>query len=588
LGKVENMEYDIIVIDEVEQVLGHFLAETLGEKRRRIFQIFSFLIRLARQVIVLDADLSWPSFKTIEIILSENINTLVTIPKDGSKTPIRVYLNNWRDEKRSINIFGDHDHLVHELKDAILSGQRIFVTSNSKRKIDAFEQIVKQLEEDAEIKIPHVSITSANSKTTDIQKLIRNIKTEILNYQVVMCSPSLGTGVDITFENGAQKIDRVFGFFEARVTSHFEIDQQLARVRNPKQIDVWVSPQSFYFETQFEVVVDDLLRSDLVYSTHIGIHLMDRGTLAEKDPFLAMAALVVSKDRDSKNNLKSNFIHHKRQQGWQVHSVDKDEMLSNAGLTILSDGQARSVRAVAERILNSRVLDEQEFKTIKRRLEQDHEVVSNADRSRYDRTRLELFYRQAASADLIEFDDYGRARGRILLFEALIEFKDQPNEFKKKLEFRDNRKITRSRVEVLKDRDVGAALLYEILSTTPLFKDGRFLPDVEYTTSEFQEFVALSRTVRRFVEGQFEVPTRGDLEKKPIQHLDALLKLLDLGNNSTRSQKIKGKKIYYYELDRDSLTAIEEVVRRRAEIDGWESVNERYGFEPFKDDWDSI
>ena len=67
----------------------------------------------------------------------------------------------------------------------------------------------------------------------------------VFEIQVLMCSPSLGTGIDITFpdpqcleESGLCKVDCVFGFFYPKVNTHTDMDQQLWRVRNPGQVKV--------------------------------------------------------------------------------------------------------------------------------------------------------------------------------------------------------------------------------------------------------------------------------------------------------------------------------------------------------------
>lgn len=49
LAKVKDQKYNIIVIDEVEQVLSHFLSETIGEKRRGLFDMFSHLVQNAKK-----------------------------------------------------------------------------------------------------------------------------------------------------------------------------------------------------------------------------------------------------------------------------------------------------------------------------------------------------------------------------------------------------------------------------------------------------------------------------------------------------------------------------------------------------------
>lgn len=582
LRRVENQIYDIVVIDEVEQVLGHFLSETIGEARGRIFQIFARLIRSARQVIVLDADLGWLSFKTIQLIKSLPVDAVPQHKQLAKKEVLRICINEWRDVSRSLNIYENQNHLIQQFKVAVLAGERVFVSSNSKKKINALEQMVRKLAKDAGIDIPCVSITSTNSKSQKIQELIRDITTQILNYQVILSSPSLGTGVDITFKNGAQEIDRVFGFFEARVTSHFEIDQQLARVRNPRQIDVWISPQWFNFETEFEVIVDDMVRSDLVSTVQYGFQWANRTTLAEKDPFLAMAALMTAKSRASKNNLKANFVQYKNDQGWAVHSINKIKTLASEGFALLEEGKRLSLKEEIDSILAAKVLNRDDFEQLKQRIELQTDIVTIDERYCLERTYLELFYREEATAALIAWDNFGEKRHKLLRFEDLMAVPDLKGRFKKNIERDGNKKLTRASVELIKDREVGAALLFDIFETTPAFKKGIFQPDVIYSSCDFGEFVKISRSVKRFVEGQFDVATRKDLERKPIQHFDSLLKLVGLKNCTAGTKKENGKKVYFYRISRDKFDAMENFAERRKQTTGWDYLNEKYDSESWR------
>ena len=100
---------------------------------------------------------------------------------------------------------------------------------------------------------------------------MQNVCEEILEIQVLMCSPSLGTGIDITFpdpqcleESGLCKVDCVFGFFYPKVNTHTDMDQQLWRVRNPGQVKVWISPTRFQYASNFDVIRDDLARARVV------------------------------------------------------------------------------------------------------------------------------------------------------------------------------------------------------------------------------------------------------------------------------------------------------------------------------------
>ena len=141
---------------------------------------------------------------------------------------------------------------------SILDGERIFVSSNSKRKTEQLDKLIADIEKEQQIDIPRMVITSKNSKSDEVQIFIKNVKQEILNYRVVLSSPSRGTGIDISFDNDSQEIDCVFGIYETQINTHLDIDQQLSRVRHPKEINVYVSPRQFDFETEFGVVKEDM------------------------------------------------------------------------------------------------------------------------------------------------------------------------------------------------------------------------------------------------------------------------------------------------------------------------------------------
>lgn len=66
--------YDVLVLDESEQVLSHFLSATLDEpgreKRRVLFRRFTHLVRIAKSVVALDADLGWVSLLTLSRMIN--------------------------------------------------------------------------------------------------------------------------------------------------------------------------------------------------------------------------------------------------------------------------------------------------------------------------------------------------------------------------------------------------------------------------------------------------------------------------------------------------------------------------------------
>ena len=70
LARVDaRTRYEVVILDESEQVLGHFLSETLnrtdGPGRDRLFVEFRHRIRSAKYVVALDADLGWITFNAL-------------------------------------------------------------------------------------------------------------------------------------------------------------------------------------------------------------------------------------------------------------------------------------------------------------------------------------------------------------------------------------------------------------------------------------------------------------------------------------------------------------------------------------------
>jgi hypothetical protein len=57
-----NDRYDLIIIDEIEQVLAHLTSSTLKDNRRTAISVLKFFLRKAKQVIFLDADLNEVTF----------------------------------------------------------------------------------------------------------------------------------------------------------------------------------------------------------------------------------------------------------------------------------------------------------------------------------------------------------------------------------------------------------------------------------------------------------------------------------------------------------------------------------------------
>lgn len=560
--------YDLVIIDEVEQVLGHFLSETLEKSRERIFSYFEFVLKNAKRIIALDADLNWTAFNTITTLAG------ATKASDEKSKPVWIFLNEPAIDRGTIQLFRSENQLMTELMNSVETGQRVFVTSNSKAKIDAIDESIKSEFSD---KVPRIKVTAENSGTKSIQEFIKNIKTESLIYQVILSSPSMGTGIDITFEQDAQHIDVVYGFFENLVNTHFDIDQQIGRVRNPKEIRVWVSPRKFSFETNVEVVKRDLLVSNLVANTFLGVSESGEERYEENDPLLDMASLIVSCQRASKNDLRENFINLKRSQGWQVLFVAPDEDAARHGKAVMDYGKKIRDKVFGQALMNARPIDQGTYLLIEERFD-TNEPVTEDERWSFMRSAFEAFYRQPISPELITIDKRGTYRGCVRNFELVTDLKQlKASELAIKLKAAANNK---RKMQTIPDPSFAPLLISDLLNATPIFKKGIANLNAEFSAGDLGNFVGRVRSLRRYIESLLEIPVRSDLASKPVQQLGSVLKLVGLSLKSHRISKVNGKKLYHYRIDRTLYDCMKSIVAiRKTDKDlPWRFVHKLHGF----------
>lgn len=279
---------------------------------------------------------------------------------------------------------------------------------------------VEKLAADHDLKISIKTITSENSQHEDTQKFIKQIKSEILKLDVTLSSPSLGTGIDITFDGDEQKIDCVYGFFENLINSHFEIDQQIARVRHPGSVHVWVSPSTFKFETDFGVVRDDYLHDQMIDLSVTGRHSQTGLPVGGIDPFFIMAAMITTIQRASKNKLKRNFIDYKERNGWTVQYQNLDEEMIGLGRSAFKKGRNAKDLDDIEQILSAKTFNRVEYIEFKKKIESNDGVTSSDELHSFRKTNLEHFYGEPVTSELIEKDDRGNYSKRVKRFESLI------------------------------------------------------------------------------------------------------------------------------------------------------------------------
>jgi hypothetical protein len=572
-------KYDVVVLDESEQLLAHFLSDTiehsLGGGRDRLFVEFGRLVASAKHVVALDADLGYVTAETIAKLRSIGGRRRTKAGKKKKPAQasehmpqVHIWINDVQSGAgRNIQIYESEPQLTAEMMQAVADGKRCFVTSNSKARIKKIHEVLRnEFGKDAKL----IAVTADTVNQEGVKALIADVKIKALEYQVILTSPSLGTGVDITFPDEAKLVDVVFGFFGPKVNTHFDCDQQLARVRHPGEVKVWLTGVRFHFETNREVIKQDIIRQSLF--KNLLVRYTPEGEPIyrnDPDPFIEMAALIKSEQIASKNNLKKHFIAHKKSQGWEVMHAEPDEGLTSAGKELLQLGAALDEARLIERLTKAPPLRWAEFSEIKERMESDG-IATEAERWSLERTMIELHYRQKIDADVILLDDLSRYRGCVQRFRFIT----NPELLNSAVAARE----IKYRYRFVKTSSETALAILRLLDRTPLFNEGRFDEEVVIDRADLSEFVQFAKENKSAVENLLELEVRRDVEQKPIQQLNGVLKLVGLRVIKVGAIKRAGEKIYRYRLDPEALAQIRQVIGARAKSGAWESVQHLHGW----------
>ncbi len=313
-----NKHYDVVILDESEQVLHHLTSDTIPfDKRAEVMRRFADFIAHAKKVYCLDADLSILSVDTIAECRSE-------VPTEWS-----YMINEWKPSGRIINVYEDRQDLLEDMYGNV-GKCKIAIMTNSKKLVHDIEKVVKEnyrrnLKTDlmefngTDGTVRCVAISRDNADTVETQDFIENINAKCENIDMLICSPTLGTGVDIT-----APFDKVYGIFEwVSGNTHFDIDQHLHRVRNPKEVNVWINPSTSDALTDGNEILRRLVQRN--EWTNENIRLKESEMNRDEKLYLWLVCRVQAIRNESRNFLKANWLRQQREHGVKLKLIPRKE-----------------------------------------------------------------------------------------------------------------------------------------------------------------------------------------------------------------------------------------------------------------------
>lgn len=406
-----------LVLDEVVQVVRHLLTSSTcakDGKRPALLARFADLVRIARRVIVADADLNDATLhyltqlrpEEMPVFLIRNDVQSVGYPVLAIHSPDRTAIEG---------------QIIADLK-ALEIGKTLIVTLDNLRAAKTLARLIEH-------ECPGKRILQINSKTSggEAQKaMILRPNEEIpkCQYDIIICTPSIATGVSMETQG---IIAKVYGIFTGVSSNDADMAQALGRVREPVPRVVWCAARGSNFckisrsANALEIKTHLLQRTSATVSLIRSNLKQDAVGLVESydwqsDPHVNLFAQISAEQNRSMFALRDSLLVRLRFEGNQVTVEDRT---SNPAIRVLMKQCRDEIKQIdAEALVAAKVLTHIEVAEL-----QSKEGISPEEQAAIERYYLVEFYciqPEALTVEDVLADKEGRRRGELLNLEAQL------------------------------------------------------------------------------------------------------------------------------------------------------------------------
>jgi len=232
----------LVIVDEVEQVFWHALdASTCRENRQEILTtmrtLFKSVLSTGGTIRLQDADLSDYSIDFVrEFAERTDIEPWIAVNHWQPSEPWKIKFYDTQHVKGGTK--DDPSGLLKDSVDQVNSGGKIWVSCDSQKAKSKYGS--KNLEKYYRSRCPGKKILRIDAETVanpehPAYQCAEKITELAALYDIVICSPSLATGVSVELRG---HFNAVFGIFQGAISDN-EVRQSLARVREPVNRFVW-------------------------------------------------------------------------------------------------------------------------------------------------------------------------------------------------------------------------------------------------------------------------------------------------------------------------------------------------------------
>ena len=399
----------LVIIDEVEQVLWHALnSSTCKDRRVEILKSLKFLMQnvLARegQVYVADADLS-------------NIALDYLISLAGIDIQPYIVHNSWQsDRRRAWQVYNYQgktpQKLVNNLEADIQQGGKPFVCLSAQKLTSKWG--TQTLEAYLQQKFPQLKILRIDSESlVDSQhpayNCISKLEAVLAQYDVVLASPSIETGISIELEH----FTSVWAIAQG-IQAENAVRQTLARVRHNIPRHLWCANYSYNKIGNGSTSIPALLSSNQRF-TQLNIRLLQQSDFAyiddidtgfQAESLLCWAKMAVRYNAGAVNYRRS-ILAGLKAEGHQIidatlYQPEAANTANNCLVEAITEISSQNYQAECAAIACSPTLDEARYRYLKKQL-----IKSLSDRRQLRKYELQQRYHLPITPELVSLDDDG-------------------------------------------------------------------------------------------------------------------------------------------------------------------------------------
>ena len=406
----EEWRDSLVIIDEVEQVLWHTLnSSTCKDRRVEILKSFKSLIQNVStgmgQLYIADADLS-------DIAL-DYLTSL-----SGLDLKPWVIHNTWqRDPQNSWQVYNyqgkNPKKLVNNLEADIQQGGKPFICLSaqkltSKWGTQTLEAYLKQKFPDRQIL--RIDSESLADRQHPAYNCISQLETVLCQYDIVLASPSIETGISIELKH----FTSVWAIAQG-IQAENAVRQTLARIRQNVPRHLWCASYSYNKIGNGSTSIPALLSSNQRF-TQLNIRLLQQSDFAYLDDldtgFQAESLLCWAKMAVRYNagvvNYRSSILAGLKAEGHQIidaadyQPAEQNTTTENCLEAAITKISSQNYLAECKAIATAHSLDEFQYRYLKKQL-----IKSLGDRRQLRKYELQQRYHLPITPALVSLDDEG-------------------------------------------------------------------------------------------------------------------------------------------------------------------------------------